>query len=134
MLCSSVNASLNNLAAVATFTALEPRPLLLISLLLRLSFKAEVEYKSLHCCSLPRKSPPFYAKIHTHIDSFVMMQANNNCAMQNEEQSIPAKRPWRFYGAFATLALLNLICAINVTVLLVALPVSDSSNSHYAIC
>ncbi|TVY36443.1 Efflux pump [Lachnellula subtilissima] len=32
------------------------------------------------------------------------------------------KRGWRFYGTFACLALLNLICAIDATILAVALP------------
>lgn len=36
------------------------------------------------------------------------------------------KRGWRFYGTFACLALLNLICAIDATILSVALPVSSS--------
>jgi hypothetical protein len=33
------------------------------------------------------------------------------------------KRGWRFYGTFASLAVLNLICAIDATILSVALPV-----------
>jgi hypothetical protein len=32
-------------------------------------------------------------------------------------------RGWRFYGTFACLALLNLVCAIDATILAVALPV-----------
>jgi hypothetical protein len=36
------------------------------------------------------------------------------------------KRGWRFYGTFACLALLNLICAIDATILSVALPVRSS--------
>ena len=34
-------------------------------------------------------------------------------------------RVWRFYGTFACLALLNLICAIDATILAVALPVRE---------
>lgn len=35
------------------------------------------------------------------------------------------RRGWRFYGSFACLALLNLVCAIDATVLSVALPVRN---------
>lgn len=37
--------------------------------------------------------------------------------------NVKAVRGWRFYGTFACLALLNLICAIDATILSVALPV-----------
>jgi len=40
-----------------------------------------------------------------------------------EEVNGPEKRGWRFFGTFACLALLNLICAIDGTILSVALPV-----------
>jgi hypothetical protein len=38
------------------------------------------------------------------------------------------KRGWRFHGTFGTLALLNFICAIDATILSVALPVRDYPN------
>lgn len=41
--------------------------------------------------------------------------------MQTEADS--KKRGWRFYGSFACLAILNLVCAIDATILSVALPV-----------
>ncbi|KAH6665241.1 MFS multidrug transporter-like protein [Halenospora varia] len=49
--------------------------------------------------------------------------------MQKEEQPVSVKRGWRFYRTFGTLALLNLIYAINTTILLVALPASFSHIS-----
>ncbi|RDL36552.1 MFS general substrate transporter [Venustampulla echinocandica] len=39
-----------------------------------------------------------------------------------EGQTTTQKRSWRFYGTFACLALLNFICAIDATILSVALP------------
>lgn len=39
------------------------------------------------------------------------------------EEQEKEKRGWRFYGAFGCLACLNLICAIDATILSVALPV-----------
>jgi hypothetical protein len=53
--------------------------------------------------------------------------------MQKEEQPVSAKRGWRFYGTFGTLALLNLICAIDATILSVALPVRDNPDNHHPI-
>ncbi|KAF7898662.1 hypothetical protein EAF00_005108 [Botryotinia globosa] len=45
--------------------------------------------------------------------------------MQTEPDS--KKRGWRFYGSFACLAILNLVCAIDATVLSVALPTIATS-------
>ncbi|KAH8650274.1 MFS multidrug transporter-like protein [Tricladium varicosporioides] len=50
------------------------------------------------------------------------MQIDDISEMQKEEQPVSIKRGWRFYGTFGTLALLNLICAIDATILSVALP------------
>lgn len=41
-----------------------------------------------------------------------------------ERSTTTQKRSWRFYGTFACLALLNLICAVDATILSVAIPVS----------
>jgi hypothetical protein len=46
----------------------------------------------------------------------------NNRQEEIEEQEEP-RRGWRFYGTFGCLACLNLICAIDATILSVALPV-----------
>jgi hypothetical protein len=54
------------------------------------------------------------------------MQADQNSAMKKDQHSQPLKRGWRFYGTFATLALLNLVAAIDATILSVALPVSNA--------
>jgi hypothetical protein len=43
--------------------------------------------------------------------------------MEKDEQPVPVKRGWRFYGTFATLAILNFVCAVDATILAVALPV-----------
>jgi hypothetical protein len=45
------------------------------------------------------------------------------------EAPAAVKRGWRFYGTFACLALLNLICAIDATILSVALPVRSSLSA-----
>jgi hypothetical protein len=55
------------------------------------------------------------------------MQPDDYFEMEVGEQS--AKRNWRFYGTFGTLALLNLICAIDATILSVALPVRYYSKT-----
>jgi hypothetical protein len=61
------------------------------------------------------------------------MQAGNISEMGMEEQPVSVKRGWRFYGTFGTLALVNLICAINATILSVALPVRDYSSHPHTI-
>jgi hypothetical protein len=63
------------------------------------------------------------------------MHENNSSAntsvMEKEEVPVEVvevkKRGWRFYGTFACLALLNLVCAIDATILSVALPVRNLS-------
>jgi hypothetical protein len=45
--------------------------------------------------------------------------------MRMEGQPVSVKGGWRFNGTFGTLALLNLICAIDATILSVALPVRN---------
>ena len=45
--------------------------------------------------------------------------------VEKSEQPVPVRRGWKFYGTFATLAILNFICAIDATILAVALPVGD---------
>jgi hypothetical protein len=61
------------------------------------------------------------------------MQANDISEMQKEAQPVLAKRGWRFYGTFGTLALLNLICAIDATILSVALPVRNYLNNPHTV-
>jgi hypothetical protein len=61
------------------------------------------------------------------------MKIDNISEMQKEEQPVSVKRGWRFYGTFGTLALLNLICAIDATILSVALPVRDYSDNPHTI-
>jgi hypothetical protein len=62
--------------------------------------------------------------------AFVMSLETDNDSMmeiltKTREDPISTKpgRGWRFYGTFACLALLNLVCAIDATILAVALPV-----------
>lgn len=43
---------------------------------------------------------------------------------ENREPENPLKYGWRFIGVFACLCILNLVCAIDATILAVALPVS----------
>lgn len=53
------------------------------------------------------------------------MRTGDFSEMKMEEQPVSVKRGWRFHGTFGTLALINLICAIDATILSVALPVRD---------
>lgn len=101
----------------------ESTPLSPVSILSPISLKDDSKYKSLRRHSVPRKSLPVYEQIQTHNESFSTMQADS--VMEKDEQAIPVKRGWRFYGTFATLAVLNFICAIDATILAVALPVRD---------
>jgi|ERR1700710_1250447 len=78
--------------------------------------------------SIPRKPVPGYAKLnpHAHTNSFSTIQTDSTIE-EKEEQVVVVQRGWRFYGTFACLALLNLICAIDATILSVALPVRHTS-------
>ena len=71
------------------------------------------------------KSLPAYTKLETLAHPFRTMQAGDVSEMEMEEQPVSVKRGWRFHGTFGALALLNLICAIDATILSVALPVGD---------
>ncbi len=51
--------------------------------------------------------------------------------VQEEEVPVTMKRGWRFYGTFGTLALVNFICAIDATILSVALPVIACPDVHH---
>ncbi|KAG9245097.1 MFS multidrug transporter-like protein [Calycina marina] len=72
---------------------------------------------------------------HTHSRSFDTLKSTNSDISYNSIQQEKAaasngaapKRGWRFYGTFACLALLNFICAIDATILSVALPTISSS-------
>jgi hypothetical protein len=74
------------------------------------------------------KSLPTHTKLETLAHPFETMQAGDISEMGMEEQPVSVKRGWRFHGTFGTLALINLICAIDATILLVALPVRDYSS------
>jgi hypothetical protein len=53
-------------------------------------------------------------------------ETDNDSAMETTKRKESPQKPgrgWRFYGTFACLALLNLVCAIDATILAVALPV-----------
>ena len=50
-----------------------------------------------------------------------------------DEQPCSIKKGWRFYGTLSTLALLNFICAVDATILAVALPVSDRPHILLAV-
>lgn len=68
-----------------------------------------------------RQSP----RHHTNSASTILTDNMSNTTNQNtgmEQQKM--KRGWRFYGTFFCLAILNFICAVDATILSVALPVS----------
>lgn len=106
--------------------AFESTPLSPLSQLSPLSVEVDAKYKRLRRYSIPRKSLPVYQQIRTQNDSFVTMHTDS--MMEKEEQPVPVKRGWRFYGTFVALALVNLICAIDATILSVALPVRDPAD------
>ncbi|KAH8601292.1 major facilitator superfamily domain-containing protein [Bisporella sp. PMI_857] len=78
--------------------------------------------------SIPRKPVQKYERVqeHTHarsIDTASSIQSNRSSIDELEkEKELAQKRGWRFYGTFACLALVNFICAIDATILSVALP------------
>jgi hypothetical protein len=78
--------------------------------------------------SIPRKPIPRYDILPSPKDSTEFLQKDKRVKMERgeEEGALTTKRGWRFYGSFACLALLNLICAIDATILSVALPVRRS--------
>ena len=71
------------------------------------------------------KPPPvlYFPKLGTARKLSLTMQPDDYIEVEVGGQT--AKRNWRFYGTFGTLALLNLICAIDATILSVALPVRE---------
>lgn len=82
--------------------------------------------------SIPRKPLPLYHKIPMSHESVISTQSDSSdTAIQMAKEAEVSvenvdgkqKRGWRFYGTFACLAILNLICAIDATILSVALPV-----------
>jgi hypothetical protein len=103
--------------------AFESTPLSPMSPQSQFSVEADAKYKNLRRFTVPRKSLPVYEQIQPQKESSSTMQVDQSSEMEKEKQPVPAKRGWRFYGTFATLALLNLICAIDATILSVALPV-----------
>ena len=60
------------------------------------------------------------------------LETGNSSVMEvrEEEQATP-RRGWRFFGTFGCLALLNLICAVDATILAVALPVRHTHHPYY---
>jgi hypothetical protein len=109
--------------------AFESTPLSQITPLSLLSLEAGAKYKTLRQYSVPRKPLPVYEQITTQNESFATMNTDQSSEMEKEVQLVPVKRGWRFWGTFATLALLNLICAIDATILSVALPVSSVADT-----
>jgi MFS family permease len=91
----------------------------------------EIEFQNLPWHdSIPRKPIPALGESYTHhyTNSFDTMQTDTmSDTSPMKEEAVTAKRGWRFYGTFGCLALLNLICAIDATILSVALPVCISS-------
>lgn len=92
--------------------------------------------------SIPRKPLPLYHKVVMSHESVISMQSDlSDTAIQMEKGAevsvenvdVKHKRGWRFYGTFACMAVLNLICAIDATILSVALPVGTwcRLNSYY---
>ncbi|CZR51713.1 related to putative multidrug transporter [Phialocephala subalpina] len=71
--------------------------------------------------SIHRKPVPVYDRIPSLKDSKLSMDIAKKLEVEKEVE-VKVKRGWRFYGTFACLAILNLICAIDATILAVALP------------
>lgn len=77
--------------------------------------------------SIPRKPLPQYTqlKYHGQTNSFSSLSTVNTIKEEELENNSTEKRGWRFYGTFACLALLNFVCALDATILSVALPVRN---------
>lgn len=78
--------------------------------------------------SIPRKPLPQYAQLkpHTHTNSFSSISTADTIEEEKLDEKSTEKRGWRFYGTFACLALLNFVCALDATILSVALPVRNT--------
>ncbi|KAE8440809.1 hypothetical protein EG329_006541 [Mollisiaceae sp. DMI_Dod_QoI] len=77
--------------------------------------------------SIPRKPVPIYDRIPSVNDSELSMEIAKKLETEKKRVKVKVKRGWRFYGTFACLAILNLICAIDATILAVALPTIATS-------
>jgi hypothetical protein len=86
--------------------------------------------------SIPRKPVPRYDILPSPKDSIEVLLKDKRVKMEHdgEVEVSTTKRGWRFYGSFACLALLNLICAIDATILSVALPVRRSLRRRWILC
>lgn len=76
--------------------------------------------------SIPRKPVPVYDRIQSTSDSELSLDITTSLKIEKELE-VKVNRGWRFYGTFACLAILNLICAIDATILAVALPTIATS-------
>ena len=81
-----------------------------------------------HRIFIPRKPVPINNRFTMKASSILSIQTDTVVEIEEEKAAAAARvnhqnRGWRFYGAFACLALLNLVCAIDATILSVALPV-----------
>lgn len=61
---------------------------------------------------------------HQHTNSFDTQYSKCDTIEEEKEEVVVTKRGWRFYGTFFCLAIVNLVCALDATILSVALPVS----------
>lgn len=75
---------------------------------------------------IPRKPVPVYDRIPSFNSSELTMETTKHFDTEKAKVLVKEKRGWRFYGTFACLAILNLICAIDATILAVALPVGQA--------
>ena len=68
------------------------------------------------------------------VDAPSLEKALTTSAIQDdvaEPGTILFKRGWRFYGTFGSLCLVNLICALDATILANALQVRADSSSSF---
>lgn len=82
--------------------------------------------------SIPRQPVPVYDRVPSLKDSELSMETTK-LDIEKTEVEVKTKRGWRFFGTFACLAILNLICAVDATILAVALPVGYSL-SVFEVC
>jgi hypothetical protein len=68
---------------------------------------------------------PLHRQLSFRSTFLISLETDKGSVMEpkREEDATSKRRGWRFYGTFGCLALLNLICAIDATILAVALPV-----------
>ena len=77
-------------------------------------------YEQLHQAEISVAIPPKTEVLQSDTSNILSVDSMPSSA---KEELVPVKRGWRFYGAFASLCVVNLVLALDGTSVSVALPV-----------